>query len=51
MMVEHLGQKEAAEAMLGAVERVLEAGDVLTRDLGGKASTEAFTEAVLERLG
>ncbi len=51
MMLEHLGQKEAAGAMLGAVERVLEAGDVLTRDLGGEASTEVFTGAVLERLG
>ena len=50
MMLDHLGQKEAAEAMLGAVEAVLEAGTTLTRDLGGKASTEEFTDAVLETL-
>ena len=50
MMLEHLGQKEAAEAMLGAVESVLEAGDALTRDLGGKASTKEFTDAVLGAL-
>ena len=50
MMLDHLGQKEAAEATLGAVEAVLEAGTVLTRDLGGRASTDEFTDAVLETL-
>jgi isocitrate/isopropylmalate dehydrogenase len=34
-----------------AVERVLAEGRTRTRDLGGDATTEAFTDAVLEALG
>lgn len=51
MMLEHLGQKEAAEGILNAVEAVLEEGRVLTRDLGGSASTSELTDAVLAQLG
>ena len=50
MMLEHLGQKEAAEAVLEAVEKVTEAGETLTHDLGGTASTDELTEAVLAHL-
>jgi tartrate dehydrogenase/decarboxylase/D-malate dehydrogenase len=39
MMLEHLGHPEAARAVVAAVERVVEEGRVVTRDLGGKAST------------
>ena len=50
MMLEHLGEKEAAEAVLEAVEKVTEAGETLTHDLGGMASTAELTEAVLVHL-
>jgi tartrate dehydrogenase/decarboxylase/D-malate dehydrogenase len=46
MMLEHLGAREAADDLTRAFERVLAAG-VATRDLGGRASTAEFAEAVL----
>src|SRR3989442_447228 len=39
MMLEHLGHAEAARAVLAAIERVVEEGKTLTRDLGGRATT------------
>src|SRR6202142_177174 len=39
MMLEHLGHREAANAVLRAIERVLKEGPS-TPDLGGRASTE-----------
>src|ERR671929_515207 len=39
MMLDHLGHAEAARAVERAVERVVEDGKAVTRDLGGKAST------------
>ena len=39
MMLEHLGHPDAARAVVAAIERVVEDSKVLTRDLGGKAST------------
>ena len=49
MMLEHLGEKPAAELLMRAVEQVCEAG-VLTPDLGGKATTKDVTRAVCEAL-
>ena len=48
-MLAWLGEKDAADKLLGAVERVCEAG-VLTRDLGGSASTKDVTQAVCEEI-
>jgi tartrate dehydrogenase/decarboxylase/D-malate dehydrogenase len=45
MMLEHLGEQEAADAVMAAVEATL-AGGTRTRDLGGEATTQEFTEAV-----
>jgi tartrate dehydrogenase/decarboxylase / D-malate dehydrogenase len=50
MMLDHLGQKDAAIALVAAFESALAAG-VRTRDLGGTASTEDFTQAVLRHCG
>src|SRR5277367_5241227 len=47
MMLEHLGEKPAAELLMRAVEQVCAAG-ILTPDLGGKATTEEVTRAVCE---
>jgi tartrate dehydrogenase/decarboxylase / D-malate dehydrogenase len=47
MMLDHLGQPAAADALAGAFESALRAG-VRTRDLGGAAGTGEFTMAVLE---
>ena len=46
MMLEHLGQVEAARAVVSAIERVVEEGKTLTRDLGGKAGTKDAGEAI-----
>jgi isocitrate dehydrogenase (NAD+) len=46
MMLEHLGEAEAAGAIREGVRTVLEEGEVRTGDLGGSASTEEMTEAI-----
>jgi isocitrate dehydrogenase (NAD+) len=50
MMLAHLGQSGAAEAVRRAVGSVLEEGKVRTRDLGGSASTREFASAVSARV-
>src|SRR3972149_6646214 len=46
MMLEHLGHADAAAAVVSAIERVVEEGTVLTRDLGGKAGTAGVGRAI-----
>jgi tartrate dehydrogenase/decarboxylase/D-malate dehydrogenase len=46
MMLEHLGEGEAAAAMLAAIERTLQEPKLRTRDLGGTANTETCGKAV-----
>ena len=50
LMLDFLGEAAAAKALMAAIEAVTGEGKVLTRDLGGKAGTRDFTDAVLERL-
>ncbi len=50
MMLEHLGEADATARLLEAIERVTSAGDVVTPDLGGSATTEQVTDAVCEAL-
>ena len=49
MMLDFLGQAEAARALMGAMEEVTGTG-FFTPDLGGDARTVAFTDRVLDRL-
>ena len=51
MMLEHLGHPHAAARVEAAVGEVLRGGSVLTRDLGGTASTSQFADAVVSALG
>ena len=51
MMLEHLGETEAAQSIVSAVERVLAERTLRTRDLGGNADTGACGKAVAEALG
>jgi tartrate dehydrogenase/decarboxylase / D-malate dehydrogenase len=51
MMLEHLGETDAAQAIVGAIERVLSERTLRTRDLGGNADTSACGKAVAEALG
>ncbi|MGC6330860.1 tartrate dehydrogenase [Rhizorhabdus sp. FW153] len=51
MMLEHLGEAEAAAAIMRAVEQVLATPSARTRDLKGAASTENCGKAIAEALG
>ncbi len=52
MMLDHLGESAAAQACEAAMETVLTSGpEARTKDLGGTASTESCTKAVIQALG
>ena len=51
MMLDHLGQGVAAKAIIGAMQAVIEQGRALTPDLGGRATTSQFGDAVAAALG
>jgi isocitrate dehydrogenase (NAD+) len=51
LMLDHIGEAEAAQAIRRALERILATGSVRTRDLGGTATTTEFTAAVCQGLG
>ncbi|MHA1598848.1 MAG: tartrate dehydrogenase [Alphaproteobacteria bacterium] len=50
MMLEHLGEKAAADALMAAIERVTAAGQTMPRDLGGTATTTEVTNAVIDAI-
>lgn len=50
MLLDHVGDSPRATRIRSAFERTIKGGKVLTRDLGGKASTEEFTDAVIAAL-
>ncbi len=51
MMLEHLGETDAAAEIVAGIERVLAERTLRTRDLGGNADTEACGRAVAEAIG
>ncbi|MDX1660305.1 MAG: isocitrate/isopropylmalate dehydrogenase family protein [Gemmatimonadota bacterium] len=50
LLCEHVGQEAVGRSVRDAVERTLAAKEVRTPDLGGDATTHAFTDAVIEAL-
>jgi isocitrate dehydrogenase (NAD+) len=50
MMLDHLGDAPRADRIRDALEWTIRDGTVLTYDLGGSASTDAFADAVIARL-
>jgi tartrate dehydrogenase/decarboxylase/D-malate dehydrogenase len=51
MMLDHLGEPDAGQAVFGAIETVLKSPNPsLTPDLGGKASTEDLGAAIRQAL-
>ncbi|MEO0800310.1 MAG: tartrate dehydrogenase [Pseudomonadota bacterium] len=48
MMLEHLGHKEAADAIVTAIEQVIQTKTALTADMGGKATTSELGSAIAE---
>src|ERR1700740_3404144 len=51
MMLRHLGEGQAADAVEGAIARVLARGKVRTPDIGGTASTRGVGSAIASRVG
>jgi tartrate dehydrogenase/decarboxylase/D-malate dehydrogenase len=45
MMLEHLGETDAANAIVRAIESTLQSG-TMTRDIGGSASTDEAGKAI-----
>ena len=50
LMLDHIGEADAARAIRRALEHILATGAVRTPDLGGAATTSEFTAAVCEAL-
>ena len=50
MMLDHLGERDTGARIRAALDTVLMAGKVRTRDLGGTASTTEFTEAIIRQV-
>ncbi len=50
LMLQYLGEHEAAERIQNAVQAVLKRGETLTADLGGSAGTQEYTQAVIDVL-
>jgi isocitrate dehydrogenase (NAD+) len=51
MMLDYIGHPHAGEKIRVATGKVLRSGRVLTGDIGGKASTEEMTDAVIRVMG
>jgi isocitrate dehydrogenase (NAD+) len=50
LMLDHLGERTAAEGIQNALEKVYREAKHTTRDVGGKAGTEEFADAVIAAL-
>ena len=50
LMLDHIGETEAAGRIRKALHTVFENGAVQTRDLGSTATTPAFTDAIINAL-
>ena len=48
MMLEHLGHKEAAAAIVAAIERLFADTDIRTADMGGRATCRELADAVVQ---
>jgi isocitrate dehydrogenase (NAD+) len=50
MLLEHIGDDSRAARIREALETTIREGKTVTRDLGGSATTDQFTEAVIAKL-
>jgi isocitrate dehydrogenase (NAD+) len=50
-MLDHIGQRETAARIRGAMQKVLNQRRTVTGDLGGTASTQEYAQAVIGALG
>jgi len=50
MMLDHFDELEGSKLLMEVIEETTEEGKVLTKDLGGKASTQEMTKAIINRI-
>jgi isocitrate dehydrogenase (NAD+) len=50
MMLEHIDDQARARRIRTALETTIREGKTVTRDLGGTATTDEFTDAIIARL-
>jgi isocitrate dehydrogenase (NAD+) len=50
LMLNHLGERDAARQVTAAVQWLLKEGKATTYDLGGSASTSEMADAVIARM-
>ncbi len=48
MLLEHLGETDASNLLMTTIEKLTADKKILTRDLGGKASTTEMTEQIIQ---
>ena len=51
LMLHPIDEKNVADRLQAALEKVYTEGKTLTRDVGGNAGTSAFADAVIAALG
>jgi isocitrate dehydrogenase (NAD+) len=50
MLLDHIGDTERATRIRSALETTIKEGKTVTRDLGGSATTDEFTDAIIAKL-
>jgi tartrate dehydrogenase/decarboxylase/D-malate dehydrogenase len=50
MLLEHIGERTAADKLVAAIREAIASREAVTPDLGGSATARMFTNAVLKRL-
>jgi isocitrate dehydrogenase (NAD+) len=50
MMLDHIERSDLARRIRGALVSTIRAGTTVTRDLGGTATTDQFTDEIIRRL-
>jgi isocitrate dehydrogenase (NAD+) len=50
MMLKYIGEQDSAEKIEKALKKIYSEGKILTRDLGGTATTTEFTQAIIDAL-
>ena len=50
MMLDHIGETDRSKRIRNALETTIKEGKTVTRDLGGTATTDQFTDAIIAKL-
>ncbi len=50
MMLDHVGENDKATRLRDAIQATINDGSCLTGDLGGKAGTDEYAQAVIAQL-